>query len=780
MKKQKRNNHQKRKKNKEKKNKNYEDNERSEGEIIYSLINDYYDNNFKKNFYIKSIRTDGNCLFRAVSDQLYNHEDNYKEIRKKVVDHLSKKEEEYKNFVEYDESYKSYIERISLDGTWGGQLELQAIGEIYNVNILIYQENGCILEIKNHSDEKKCIQLHYASSEHYNSVRFKNKALDNELKTISYLREILNNKDENDSTKTFYETTENELTDSYESHNSTNVRCEKKKNYLIEEKSSFICPLNNDEISDCLINSKSSNNIGFLSDDENTLNSIDILQGIYNGVKNKNTRSRSMPNINENFLYFFSKNRSSENMESDSTIDNLNEKKVVEKKKKKNKKNKIIFMKFTSFNEDTNNLNKYFYNNTINENKTIHIYYNKLFYKCLCLSKGIKNNDRKYLSFNNNNIYKENGIIKKGDIFNCDLENKYNEMNKKENHKILNIFNEKIKENKNRLNKNINNIISNLQFNKASDYKNNEVSYNLNSKSIPNSNKIFKKKEEIFSSSSLRGVMDCNFHLSNLVNETIFEGEAKLSEIPLNNFLKINEKSTNNKNKEIDKFNKNFTNSIDLIIDDYVICIDSDLFYSCISNKYIKKNNREQSISFLNKHNIDNNMSNSSKSITDVNSSTSFNNEMVKAINNNNKKKLDNDFLNINKQDLILKRKYNDKKFVNLFSKDLYSKGLFYFLNADLILNENKIKYITQCFYYNKEINIFKNNFKKNDFYFCDSLMFYFNLNHEKLKKKIKYSKESYEEFIVKEKHKYNKILKGNKTSCSNREKEKKMQIISI
>ncbi|EWC88322.1 hypothetical protein PFNF54_02928 [Plasmodium falciparum NF54] len=119
MSKKKRANQQKRKKKTEKKKnvklqneKNYNNVESERGGITYSLINDYHDTNFKKNFYIKSIRTDGNCLFRAVSDQLYNHEENYKEIRKKVVEHLLKNEELYKNFIEYDESYKSYIERL--------------------------------------------------------------------------------------------------------------------------------------------------------------------------------------------------------------------------------------------------------------------------------------------------------------------------------------------------------------------------------------------------------------------------------------------------------------------------------------------------------------------------------------------------------------------------------------------------------------------------------------------------------------------------------------------
>ncbi|KOB86092.1 hypothetical protein PFDG_01442 [Plasmodium falciparum Dd2] len=85
MSKKKRANQQKRKKKTEKKKnvklqneKNYNNVESERGGITDSLINDYHDTNFKKNFFIKSIKTDGNFLYRAVSDQLYNHEENIK------------------------------------------------------------------------------------------------------------------------------------------------------------------------------------------------------------------------------------------------------------------------------------------------------------------------------------------------------------------------------------------------------------------------------------------------------------------------------------------------------------------------------------------------------------------------------------------------------------------------------------------------------------------------------------------------------------------------------
>ncbi|SCM17584.1 OTU-like cysteine protease, putative [Plasmodium berghei] len=268
---------------------NCEEYERDNMESNCSLITDYHDSNFRKKFYIKSIRADGNCLFRVVSDQLYNTEENYKEIRKKVVEHLEKNEDKYMNFIEYDESYKSYIERISTDGAWGGQLELQAIGEIFNINILIYQENGYMLEIKINSNDSNCIQLHYTSNEHYNSVRFINQALENQLMSIQDLKEMISNENE----------------DIYEA------------NFNMAENNRF-----------------SRNN------NKHKLNCINMLQNNCNKIKLKKMRSRSMPNVNDKFLYFFDKNGLDEHIESDSTIDLVNEEKKIIKKKKK-----IIFCK---------------------------------------------------------------------------------------------------------------------------------------------------------------------------------------------------------------------------------------------------------------------------------------------------------------------------------------------------------------------------------------------------------------------------------------------------
>ncbi|SBS81652.1 OTU-like cysteine protease [Plasmodium ovale curtisi] len=863
MKKQKRNGSQHGNKTKDEKNNNYEEGETPNRGITYSMINDYHDSNFKKNFYIKSIRTDGNCLFRAVSDQLYNYEDNYKEIRKRVVDHLLQNEDKYKNFLEYDESYKSYIDRISLDGTWGGQLELQAVGELFNVNILIYQENGCILEIKNHSDEKKCIQLHYASSEHYNSVRFKNRALENELKSILDLREILNNKEENDSTKTFYETTENEITEDNEDYSSGNIRNDNKLYDNMENvEFSFNSSIDEDHLSDYYTNSKDGfrrriyrcqneicNGIFSMSEEEREINSTDVLQGIAKGIRRKKCRSRSMPGINDQFLYFFSKSVSNNKIESDSTIDNLNDRKnnVDRKKEKKKEKKKINLLKCNYIpmrNEDL-------WDNTgrenDNERKIVRISYNKTFYKYIGLCKTVEGlmdggstegmikdgidkdnifhgakednygynrsscyshehhicNDKQCCS----NVCKNyphkryNSWSRKGYISNYELENNFNKTRKKEFQDFISLYSEKIPDDKMYFDVDKGTYYYGMRSKKENSSmpivqsggcsvcggcagcavcgapSDETKCYYLNSEYARSSsiNKCSSAEENMTYSLYLDKGMTSFETKNSLVSKTCSsythaEGDLHINSVPINT------------DKYIANFKKNHLNIFDIIIDDYAVVIDSNSLFSHMSNRHFGKNgigvcgtsssggqnanNATKGVS-LPANLVGNDVVESRNYGFDGNIGRDSGRENGSGSLNVTTNEVWNGRSSI--RDLTIKRKYQHKKFLNLFSKDIFSKSLFHFLNADYFLNEEKIKYIIPFFFRScKKVNIFKNDLNKEDFHFCEYVSFSFNINKQKLQKKKECSKVSYEEFLLKEEHKYNKLIRvSSKGPCS-------------
>eukprot|EP00871_Galdieria_phlegrea_P001671 jgi/Galph1/2504/GphlegSOOS_G1169.1 len=93
---------------------------------------------------IRNVEKDGNCLFSAVSDQLY----------------------------EDDKEFETYVSDMRKQGTWAGNLELQAISILYQVNIRIHCEEETFVDIVNFEDsEAKWIHLSYQHGEHYGSVR---------------------------------------------------------------------------------------------------------------------------------------------------------------------------------------------------------------------------------------------------------------------------------------------------------------------------------------------------------------------------------------------------------------------------------------------------------------------------------------------------------------------------------------------------------------------------------------------------------------------------------
>jgi len=129
----------------------------------------------------KQVEADGACLFRAFADQLEG--DDHLELRKKCVAFMEANKELFEPFIEG--SYSSYLSKLKMASTWGGEVEVQALTRILKVNALIYQPSNAASpedvwrlahQIVNFDDETPCVQLcfhpNYHTGAHYNSVRY--------------------------------------------------------------------------------------------------------------------------------------------------------------------------------------------------------------------------------------------------------------------------------------------------------------------------------------------------------------------------------------------------------------------------------------------------------------------------------------------------------------------------------------------------------------------------------------------------------------------------------
>lgn len=137
---------------------------------------------------VHKVAADGNCLFRAVEDQLTQNGEggrSHTDLRRATAAYIRARPREFGPFLHFEagDEYEvdaaravdRYCDRLAGTPLWGGQPELRALAHLLERPILVHQEGGAPLEM---GSEFRGRPLHlsfhrryYALGEHYNSVR---------------------------------------------------------------------------------------------------------------------------------------------------------------------------------------------------------------------------------------------------------------------------------------------------------------------------------------------------------------------------------------------------------------------------------------------------------------------------------------------------------------------------------------------------------------------------------------------------------------------------------
>lgn len=159
---------------------------------------------------IVHITADGNCLFRAVADQLEGNEEEHPKYRKMVVDYIEEHREEYEPFLEDEVPFDDYCKNMRETSTWAGHMELQVISSVTHTNICIHRLSFPRWHIQNFkSTEARCIHLSYHNGEHYNSIRKKDDMGHGPAKSIMLETSALEKKNGKDRKGQWKSTSEN-------------------------------------------------------------------------------------------------------------------------------------------------------------------------------------------------------------------------------------------------------------------------------------------------------------------------------------------------------------------------------------------------------------------------------------------------------------------------------------------------------------------------------------------------------------------------------------------
>ena len=130
-----------------------------------------------KNLSIHRVPGEGNCLFIAVSHQLYNDEMSHASVRESCVSYMRSHSDRFGVDKQENETTDEYFYRMSQDKEWAGHPELQAIVELYGRPIHIYKvEHGRVREEiltdpKINMANREPIVLSYVNGNHYDSVK---------------------------------------------------------------------------------------------------------------------------------------------------------------------------------------------------------------------------------------------------------------------------------------------------------------------------------------------------------------------------------------------------------------------------------------------------------------------------------------------------------------------------------------------------------------------------------------------------------------------------------
>lgn len=91
----------------------------------------------KEGFYRKHTARDSTCLFRVVSEQIYDTQSYHEQIRKDCVNFMIKHRDQYEQ--EIDDNFDKYIRKMAATDTYGTLTELRAMGYLFKRNVLLYQ-----------------------------------------------------------------------------------------------------------------------------------------------------------------------------------------------------------------------------------------------------------------------------------------------------------------------------------------------------------------------------------------------------------------------------------------------------------------------------------------------------------------------------------------------------------------------------------------------------------------------------------------------------------------
>ncbi|KFZ05599.1 hypothetical protein V501_08204 [Pseudogymnoascus sp. VKM F-4519 (FW-2642)] len=156
------------------------------------------------NLYAADIKGDGNCLFNALSDQLYGDQSEHNKIRARVIEYMREHAVYFKQFIEVlpgggqrrnpkrknanvystpttftpptqeeiDRVFETHLGSMARGGTYGDNMEISAFTSVYKVDVKIYQRDfAYMITAPEDGTVHPVAHIAYHTWQHYSSIR---------------------------------------------------------------------------------------------------------------------------------------------------------------------------------------------------------------------------------------------------------------------------------------------------------------------------------------------------------------------------------------------------------------------------------------------------------------------------------------------------------------------------------------------------------------------------------------------------------------------------------
>ena len=96
--------------------------------------------NLNEPLWIQDITMDGNCLYRAIADQLENDQNLYEKYKILALESLNDNKKIFENTCQHlcQVGIDEYLKKAQIDGEWGSELEIWALEFVINIECFIY------------------------------------------------------------------------------------------------------------------------------------------------------------------------------------------------------------------------------------------------------------------------------------------------------------------------------------------------------------------------------------------------------------------------------------------------------------------------------------------------------------------------------------------------------------------------------------------------------------------------------------------------------------------